>query len=398
MARRSLPPQLRARGVTAVLGPTNTGKTHLAIERMLGHESGMIGLPLRLLAREVYQRVVEKAGAHNVALVTGEEKIKPDKPRYWVSTVEAMPRDLDLSFVAVDEVQLAADLDRGHVFTDRLLNQRGREETLLIGSGTMRPLIEALIPGVHVVTRPRLSKLTFAGEKKVSRLPRRSAIVAFSAEEVYAIAELIRRQRGGAAVVLGALSPRTRNAQVELYQSGDVDYLVATDAIGMGLNLDVDHVAFASDKKFDGFRFRKLYHAGARPDRRPRRPRTCATAPSARPARCPPFDAETVEALENHTFDPVRVLQWRNPDLDFSTLARPARQPRRAAARARPRARADGRGRRRARDPRPRGRHPRLRPLARPRSSGSGRSARCPITARFRRRPMPISSARSTAS
>lgn len=258
MARRSLPPQVRARGVKAVLGPTNTGKTHLAIERMLGHDSGMIGLPLRLLAREVYNRVVEKAGPHNVALITGEEKIKPDRPRYWISTVEAMPRDLDLAFVAVDEIQLASDLDRGHVFTDRLLNQRGREETLLIGSATMRPLIEALIPGVHVVTRPRLSMLSFAGEKKVSRLPRRSAIVAFSAEEVYGIAELIRRQSGGAAVVLGALSPRTRNAQVELYQNGDVDYLIATDAIGMGLNLDVDHVAFASDKKFDGFQFRKL--------------------------------------------------------------------------------------------------------------------------------------------
>lgn len=321
MARRSLLPQMRARGVTAVLGPTNTGKTHLAIERMLGHESGMIGLPLRLLAREVYSRVVEKAGVHNVALVTGEEKIKPDRPRYWVSTVEAMPRDLDLSFVAVDEIQLAADLDRGHVFTDRLLNQRGREETLLIGSSTMRPLIEALIPGVHVITRPRLSRLTFAGEKKVSRLPRRSAIVAFSAEEVYAIAELIRRQRGGAAVVLGALSPRTRNAQVELYQSGDVEYLVATDAIGMGLNLDVDHVAFASDKKYDGFRFRKLYPAElaqiAGRAGRHMRDGTFGTT-----GRCPPFDAETVEALENHTFDPLRILQWRNPDLDFSSLSR----------------------------------------------------------------------------
>ncbi|AWM88939.1 helicase-related protein [Microvirga sp. 17 mud 1-3] len=321
MTRRSLPPQVRARGVTAVLGPTNTGKTHLAIERMLGHETGMIGLPLRLLAREVYQRVVEKAGAHNVALVTGEEKIKPDRPRYWISTVEAMPRDLDLAFVAVDEIQLAADLDRGHVFTDRLLNQRGREETLLIGSNTMRPLIEALIPGVHVVTRPRLSQLTFAGEKKVSRLPRRTAIVAFSAEEVYAIAELIRRQRGGAAVVLGALSPRTRNAQVELYQSGDVEYLVATDAVGMGLNLDVDHVAFAADRKYDGFRFRKLYPAElaqiAGRAGRHMRDGTFGTA-----GRCPPFDAETVEALENHTFDPVRIVQWRNPDLDFSSLGR----------------------------------------------------------------------------
>ncbi|WP_243370287.1 helicase-related protein [Microvirga solisilvae] len=321
MVRRSLPPQVRARGVTAVLGPTNTGKTHLAIERMLGHDSGMIGLPLRLLAREVYSRVVEKAGHHNVALITGEEKIKPDKPRYWISTVEAMPRDVDASFVAIDEIQLASDLDRGHVFTDRLLNQRGRQETLLIGSMTMRPLIEALIPGVHVVTRPRLSQLTFAGEKKVSRLPRRSAIVAFSAEEVYGIAELIRRQSGGAAVVLGALSPRTRNAQVELYQNGDVDYLIATDAIGMGLNLDVDHVAFASDKKFDGFRFRKLYNpelaqiAG-------RAGRYMRDGTFGSTGRCPPFDAETVEALENHTFDPVRILQWRNPDLDFSSLGR----------------------------------------------------------------------------
>ena len=321
MVRRSLPPQVRARGVTAVLGPTNTGKTHLAIERMLGHDSGMIGLPLRLLAREVYQRVVEKAGHHNVALITGEEKIKPDRPRYWISTVEAMPRDIDASFVAIDEIQLASDLDRGHVFTDRLLNQRGRQETLLIGSMTMRPLIEALIPGVHVVTRPRLSQLTFAGEKKVSRLPRRSAIVAFSAEEVYGIAELIRRQSGGAAVVLGALSPRTRNAQVELYQNGDVDYLIATDAIGMGLNLDVDHVAFASDKKFDGFRFRKLYNpelaqiAG-------RAGRYMRDGTFGSTGRCPPFDAETVEALENHAFDPVRILQWRNPDLDFSSIGR----------------------------------------------------------------------------
>ncbi|MFL5154822.1 MAG: helicase-related protein [Microvirga sp.] len=321
MLRRSLPSQARSRGVTAVLGPTNTGKTHLAIERMLGHASGMIGLPLRLLAREVYQKVVDKAGEHNVALVTGEEKIKPDKPRYWISTVEAMPRDLDLAFVAVDEIQLAADLDRGHVFTDRLLNQRGREETLLIGSATMRPLVEVLVPGVHVISRPRLSKLSFAGEKKISRLPSRSAIVAFSAEEVYAIAELIRRQRGGAAVVLGALSPRTRNAQVELFQNGDVDYLVATDAVGMGLNLDVDHVAFASDKKFDGFRFRKLHPAelGQIAGRAGRymRDGTFGTA-----GRCPPFDPDVVDALENHAFDAVRVLQWRNPDLDFSTLAK----------------------------------------------------------------------------
>jgi len=248
----------RGAGVTAVLGPTNTGKTHLAIERMLAHSSGVIGLPLRLLAREVYNKVVDRVGKDAVALVTGEEKIKPLNPRFWICTVEAMPRDLDVAFLAVDEVQLGADFERGHVFTDRMLNARAREETLVLGAATIRPMVEKLLPGAHVISRPRLSTLTYAGEKKLTRLPPKSAIVAFSAEEVYAIAELIRRQRGGAAVVLGALSPRTRNAQVALYQSGDVDYLVATDAIGMGLNLDVDHVAFGSDRKFDGYQFRKL--------------------------------------------------------------------------------------------------------------------------------------------
>src|ERR1700746_3261746 len=244
----------RGHGVPAVLGPPNTGKTHLAIERMLAHSSGIIGLPLRLLAREVYNKIVERVGADAVALVTGEEKLKPANPRFWVATVEAMPRDLDVAFVAIDEVQLGADLDRGHVFTDRMLNRRGREETLVLGAATVRPMVERLLRGANIVQRPRLSTLIHSGDKKLSRLPRRSAIVAFSADEVYAIAELIRRQRGGAAVVLGALSPRTRNAQVALYQSGDLDYLIATDAIGMGLNLDVDHVAFASDRKFDGRR------------------------------------------------------------------------------------------------------------------------------------------------
>ncbi len=197
-------------GVTAVLGPTNTGKTHLAIERMLGHSSGLIGLPLRLLAREVYNKIAARAGTEAVALVTGEEKIKPKNPRYWVSTVEAMPRDIDVSFLAVDEVQIAADLERGHVFTDRILNRRGRDETLLLGAATMRPIIEKLLPGASMITRPRLSTLEFAGDRKITRQPRRTAIVAFSADEVYAIAELIRRQHGGAAVVLGSLSPRTR--------------------------------------------------------------------------------------------------------------------------------------------------------------------------------------------
>jgi ATP-dependent RNA helicase SUPV3L1/SUV3 len=309
----------RGAGVTAVLGPTNTGKTHLAIERMLGHSSGIIGLPLRLLAREVYNKVAARVGAEAVALVTGEEKIKPPSPRYWVSTVEAMPRDLDVAFLAIDEVQLAADLERGHVFTDRMLNRRGREETLVLGAQTVRPMVERLLPGAHVLTRPRLSQLSFAGEKKITRLPRRSAIVAFSAEEVYSIAELIRRQRGGAAVVLGALSPRTRNAQVALYQSGDVEYLVATDAIGMGLNLDVDHVAFASDRKFDGYQFRKLNPAelaqiAGRAGRATRNGTFGTTG------RCPPFETELAQALESHSFEPIKVLQWRNTALDFSSV------------------------------------------------------------------------------
>ncbi|HXH42880.1 MAG TPA: helicase-related protein [Bradyrhizobium sp.] len=306
-------------GVTAVLGPTNTGKTHLAIERMLAHPSGMIGLPLRLLAREVYNKIAARAGEASVALVTGEEKIKPKNPRYWVSTVEAMPRDLDVSFLAVDEVQIASDLERGHVFTDRILNRRGRDETLLLGAATMRPIIERLLPGVSMITRPRLSQLEFAGDRKITRQPRRTAIVAFSADEVYAIAELIRRQHGGAAVVLGSLSPRTRNAQVELFQNGDVDYLVATDAVGMGLNLDVDHVAFASDRKFDGYQFRRLtpseFAQIAGRAGRATRNGTFGTT-----GRCAPFEPELVNALQNHTFDPVKVLQWRNAKLDFSSL------------------------------------------------------------------------------
>ncbi len=306
-------------GVTAVLGPTNTGKTHLAIERMLGHSSGVIGLPLRLLAREVYNKIAARAGTEAVALITGEEKIKPKNPRYWVSTVEAMPRDLDVSFLAVDEIQIAADLERGHVFTDRILHRRGRDETLLLGAATMRPIIERLLPGASIVTRPRLSQLEFAGDRKITRQPRRTAIVAFSADEVYAIAELIRRQHGGAAVVLGSLSPRTRNAQVEMFQNGDVDYLVATDAVGMGLNLDVDHVAFASDRKYDGYQFRRLnpseFAQIAGRAGRATRNGTFGTT-----GRCAPFEPELVNALQNHTFDSVKMLQWRNSKLDFSSL------------------------------------------------------------------------------
>ncbi len=308
------------RGVTAVLGPTNTGKTHLAIERMLAQQSGMIGLPLRLLAREVYQRVVDRVGVDQVALVTGEEKILPKGARFQVCTVEAMPPDVDCNFVAIDEVQLAVNLDRGHVFTDRLLNLRGQHETMLLGAETLRPALEQLLPGINVVTRPRMSQLLYAGQKKITRLPRRSAIVAFSSDEVYAIAELIRRQRGAAAVVLGSLSPRTRNAQVELYQSGDVDFLVATDAIGMGLNLDVDHVAFAQDEKFDGHQHRRLKPAefaqiAGRAGRHVRDGTFGVTG------QVDPFPDELVERLESHQFPPEKLLQWRNRDLSFSSVS-----------------------------------------------------------------------------
>jgi len=308
-----------ARGVTAILGPTNTGKTHMAIERMVDHETGMMGLPLRLLAREVYGKVVAKVGEHNVALITGEEKITPDKPRFWICTVEAMPLDIAVNFVAIDEVQLAHSLERGHIFTDRILNMRGTHETLLLGAATARPILESLMPGLHVIVRPRLSQLSYAGAKKISRLPRRSAVVAFSSQDVYAIAELIRRQSGGAAVVLGSLSPRTRNAQVELFQNGDVDYLVATDAIGMGLNLDVDHVALAATRKFDGFQFRDLTPAelGQIVGRAGRYTRNGTFGVT---ARVEGFDTGLVEQLESHVFEPLKVFQWRTSQLDFTSL------------------------------------------------------------------------------
>ncbi|MGI9383246.1 MAG: helicase-related protein, partial [Methyloligellaceae bacterium] len=311
---------VRSRNVTAVLGPTNTGKTHLAIERMLGHQSGLIGLPLRLLAREVYDKVVARTAPRDVALITGEEKIKPPSPRYYVCTVEAMPREIDVDFLAVDEIQLAADGERGHVFTNRLFHARGASETLLLGAATMRDAIRELLPGANIISRPRLSKLAYAGQKKLSRLPRRSAVVAFAAQEVYAIAELIRRQRGGTAVVLGALSPRTRNAQVALYQNGDVDFLVATDAIGMGLNLDVDHVAFASNRKFDGQSHRELTpaEAGQIAGRAGRHMNDGTFGVTGTVA---PFDNDLVSRLEAHEFDPVQMLQWRSTNLDFASLA-----------------------------------------------------------------------------
>lgn len=310
---------LSGRDVTAVLGPTNTGKTHLAIERMLAHDSGMIGLPLRLLAREVYNKVVEKIGAHRVSLITGEEKIIPPTAKYAVCTVEALPRETNMSFVAIDEVQLTADLERGHIFTDRLLHLRGSQETLLLGSATMKGILEKLLRGIHVIERPRFSQLLYAGSKKITRLPARSAIVAFSANEVYAIAELIKRQRGGAAVVMGALSPRTRNAQVELYQSGDVDFLVATDAIGMGLNLDVRHVAFAQTRKFDGYQMRDL-HAGEMGQIAGRAGRYMNDGTFGVTGRVYPLEPDLVERIEGHSFEPVKVLQWRTGQFDFTTL------------------------------------------------------------------------------
>ncbi|WP_373236357.1 helicase-related protein [Cohaesibacter celericrescens] len=306
--------------VNALLGPTNTGKTHMAIERMVRHSSGIIGLPLRLLAREVYGKLVEKVGKDLVALHTGEERIVPASARYHVCTVEAMPAKADVAFVAIDEVQLAADFERGHVFTDRLLHLRGREETLFLGAATMQPMIEQLLPNATITSRVRMSQLTYAGSKKLSRLPRRSAVVTFSANDVYAIAELVRRQKGGAAVVMGSLSPRTRNAQVEMFQNGDVDHLIATDAIGMGLNLDLDHVAFAAEKKFDGFQHRRLTAAelaqiAGRAGRYTRDGTFGVTG------RVSPFEDELVEQLECHVFQPIKMLQWRSRLLDFSSYS-----------------------------------------------------------------------------
>jgi len=307
----------RDRTVTAVLGPTNTGKTTYAIERMLGHKTGVMGFPLRLLAREVYDRIVELRGPSVVALVTGEEKIVPAAARYYVCTVESMPIETGAAFVAVDEIQLCADPERGHVFTDRLLGARGMHETLFLGAMTMRDSIRAIIPDAEFVFRERYSVLSYAGPKKISRLPARSAVVAFSTDQVYAIAELLRRQKGGAAVVMGALSPRTRNAQVKMFQDGDVEYLVATDAIGMGLNLDLKSVWFAGSSKFDGRRHRRLEPqelaqiAG-------RAGRYTNDGSFGVTADCRPLDPEMVEAIEEHRFRPVHALQWRNSALSFA--------------------------------------------------------------------------------
>ena len=304
--------------ITAVLGPTNTGKTHLAIETMLSFETGMIGFPLRLLAREVYDKVIKKISLDKVALITGEEKIIPVNAKYLLCTVESMPIDKHLDFVGVDEIQMCADHERGHIFTDRLLNMRGEKLTMLMGSYTIKNIISKLDGDIEFINRERLSKLTYAGHKKISRINRKTAIIAFSAEEVYAIAELIRRQKGGAAIVMGSLSPKTRNAQVELYQSGDVDFLVATDAIGMGINMDLDYVYFSNLKKFDGRKLRKLnlseigQIAG-------RAGRYLNNGSFGITGDCKEIGAEEVDLIENHKFEEIKMLFWRNSNLNFNS-------------------------------------------------------------------------------
>lgn len=311
--------QFTRSSVTAVLGPTNTGKTHLAVERLCAHSSGIMGFPLRLLAREVYDRVVRIKGEKQVGLITGEEKILPPDARWLLCTAESMPVDRDAAFVALDEAQLGTDDERGHVFTDRLLRARGREETMILGSESLTPMVRHLVPEAEIISRPRFSQLTYAGPKKLSRLPPRTAIVAFSAEHVYAVAEMLRRTRGGAAVVMGALSPATRNAQVAMYQAGEVDYLVATDAIGMGLNMDVGHVAFASLTKFDGKKQRRLTlpEMAQIAGRAGRHQRDGTFGILAGGPDSAEFSDQDIERIEDHRFAPMDHLLWRNPDLDF---------------------------------------------------------------------------------
>ena len=306
--------------IISVLGPTNTGKTHFAVDRMLQFETGVIGFPLRLLAREVYDKCVEKLGANRVALITGEEKIIPPTANYYLCTVESMPLDLNFEFVAIDEIQMCADQERGHIFTDRLLNYRGDKLTMFLGADTMKSIISDLVPSSEFIYRDRLSKLIYTGHKKISRIQPRSAIVAFSIDEVYALAEFVRRQRGGAAIVMGSLSPKTRNSQVELYQSGDVDFLVATDAIGMGINMDIDHVSFNSLRKYDGRKIRALRNTevGQISGRAGRYKNNGSFGIT---GNCEVLSSEQIEKLENHKFDSVINIYWRNSDLDFSNIS-----------------------------------------------------------------------------
>ena len=307
--------------ITAVLGPTNTGKTYLAIETMLSFESGMIGFPLRLLAREVYDKIIKKIDLTKVALITGEEKIIPSNAKYYLCTVESMPIDKNLEFVAIDEIQMCSDFERGHIFTDRLLNLRGEKLTMLLGSSTMKKIISNLNADIEFINKKRLSKLTYVGHKKISRIDRKSAIIAFSTEEVYAIAELIRRQKGGAAIVMGSLSPKTRNAQVALYQSGDVDFLVATDAIGMGINMDLDHVFFSNLKKFDGKKLRRL-NSSEIGQIAGRAGRYLNDGSFGITGDCSEINSEEVESLETHKFEEIRTIFWRNPNLNFNNANR----------------------------------------------------------------------------
>ena len=304
--------------ITAILGPTNTGKTFMAIETMLSFESGMIGFPLRLLAREVYDKVITKIDRSKVALITGEEKIIPINAKYFLCTVESMPVDKNLEFVGIDEIQMCNDHERGHIFTDRLLNLRGEKLTMFMGSNTIKNIIQKLDDDIEFVNKERLSKLTFGGHKKISRIERKSAIIAFSTEEVYAIAELIRRQKGGAAIVMGSLSPKTRNAQVNLYQSGDVDYLVATDAIGMGINMDLDNVYFSNNKKFDGKKLRRLniseigQIAG-------RAGRYLNDGTFGTTGECSEIKSEEIDSIEDHKYPEIQSIFWRNSNINFSS-------------------------------------------------------------------------------
>ncbi len=306
--------------ITAVLGPTNTGKTFLAIETMLSFDSGMIGFPLRLLAREVYDKIIKKIDSKKVALITGEEKIIPVNAKYYLCTVESMPIDKQLEFVGVDEIQMCADRERGHIFTDRLINLRGEKLTMLMGSSTIKNIILKLNEDTEFINKERFSKLSYVGHKKISRIDRKTAIIAFSAEEVYAIAELIRRQKGGAAIVMGSLSPKTRNAQVDLYQSGDVDFLVATDAIGMGINMDLNNVYFSNLKKFDGKKLRRL-NLSEMGQIAGRAGRYLNDGSFGITGECDKISSDEVELIERHKFEEIRTLFWRNSDLDFSNAS-----------------------------------------------------------------------------
>ena len=305
--------------ITAVLGPTNTGKTHLAVETMLEYENGIIGFPLRLLAREIFDKCVSKVGIEKVALITGEEKIIPRSPKYYICTVESMPQNILVDFVAVDEIQMCTDHERGHIFTDRLLNARGEKLTMFLGSHTMKSVIKSIIDNVEFVKRERYSKLTYSGYKKISRLNPKTALIAFSIDEVYAIAELVRRQKGGAAIIMGSLSPKTRNSQVDLYQSGDANFLVATDAIGMGINMDINNVSFGNLKKFDGRKTRKL-NLSEISQIAGRAGRHINDGTFGITGDCNQLSSDEIEKLENHDLNKIDLLYWRNSKINFTSL------------------------------------------------------------------------------